>query len=49
MSNSDTTIIRPIYYRIIERRGNGWAFKHGKPFINFFNLPLLSDDDLTLQ
>lgn len=30
----------PVYYRIIERRGNGWAF------INLFNAPLLTDDDL---
>lgn len=42
----NTTIIRPVYYRIIERRGNGWAFKHGTPFINLFNAPLLADDDL---
>lgn len=42
----NTTITRPIYYRIIERRGNGWAFKHGTPFINLFNAPLLADDDL---
>ncbi|MBE9215078.1 hypothetical protein IQ247_20825 [Plectonema cf. radiosum LEGE 06105] len=46
MSNLNTTIIRPIYYRIIERRGNGWAFKHGEPFVNLFNSPLPSDDDL---
>lgn len=46
MMSYNTTIVRPIYYRIIERRGNGWAFKHGTPFINFFNAPLLTDDDL---
>jgi hypothetical protein len=42
----DTTIIRPIYYRIIERRGNGWAFKQGEPFLNLFNAPLLPQEDL---
>ncbi len=38
-------IIRPIYYRIIERRGYGWAFKHGKPFINLFNAPRLEQEE----
>ena len=40
------TIIRPVYYRIVERRGNGWAFKEGEPFINWFNAPWLSQEDL---
>ena len=46
MLDKDTTIIRPVYYRIIERRGNGWAFKEGEPFINWFNAPWLSQEDL---
>ncbi|MBW4505014.1 MAG: hypothetical protein KME64_00610 [Scytonematopsis contorta HA4267-MV1] len=46
MTNSNTTIIRPVYYRIVERRGNGWAFKEGEPFINWFNAPSLSQEDL---
>ena len=46
MLDKDTTIIRPVYYRIIERRGNGWAFKHGEPFVNLFNAPLLQGEDL---
>lgn len=46
MINSNTTIAHPVYYRIIERRGNGWAFKEGEPFINLFNEPLLSLHDL---
>ncbi len=45
MINSDT-IIRPIYYRIIERRGRIWAFKEGEPFINWFNAPALDMEDL---
>ena len=44
--NSDTTIAHPVYYRIIERRGNGWAFKEGEPFINLFNEPMLALHDL---
>jgi hypothetical protein len=46
MSASNNTIVRPIYYRIIERRGNGWAFKEGQPFINWFNMPWLTQKDL---
>ncbi|GAA6616747.1 hypothetical protein [Scytonema sp. NUACC26] len=46
MSDFSTTIVRPLYYRIIERRGNGWAFKEGTPFINFLNAPLLSHEDI---
>jgi hypothetical protein len=46
MSDSNTTIASPVYYRIIERRGNGWGFKEGEPFINLFNMPLLSQKDL---
>ncbi|MBW4625859.1 MAG: hypothetical protein KME49_10215 [Brasilonema octagenarum HA4186-MV1] len=46
MRNSNTTIVHPIYYRIIERRGNGWAFKEGEPFINWFDEPILSQKDL---
>ncbi|BAZ12196.1 hypothetical protein NIES4071_40240 [Calothrix sp. NIES-4071] len=38
-------IVRPVYYKIIERRSNGWAFKHGTPFINLLNAPLLAQDD----
>jgi hypothetical protein len=46
MSDSSTIIANPVYYRIIQRRGNGWAFKEGEPFINLFNMPLLSQPDL---
>ncbi|MEC4814029.1 MAG: hypothetical protein SAK29_12260 [Scytonema sp. PMC 1069.18] len=46
MSDLDTTIFYPVYYRIIERRGNGWAFTKGEPFINWFNAPWLSQRDL---
>jgi len=45
MQYSDT-IIRPIYYRIVERRGKVWAFKEGKPFANLFNAPDLDREDL---
>ncbi|BAZ71244.1 hypothetical protein NIES4106_60410 (plasmid) [Fischerella sp. NIES-4106] len=45
MINSDT-IIRPVYYRIIERRGKVWAFKEGEPFVNLFNAPDLDMEDL---
>lgn len=40
------TIIRPIYYQIIERRNKVWAFREGKPFVNLFNAPLLDMEDL---
>lgn len=33
------TIIRPIYYQIVERRNKVWAFREGKPFVNFL-MPL---------
>ena len=46
MLNISDTIVRPVYYRIIQRRGNGWAFKEGEPFINLFNAPLLSQKDI---
>ena len=45
MINSDT-IIRPVYYRIIERRGKIWAFKEGETFVNWFNTPDLEMEDL---
>jgi hypothetical protein len=45
MLNSDT-IIRPVYYRIIERRGKIWAFKEGESFVNLFNAPDLDMEDL---
>jgi hypothetical protein len=44
--NLNTTIAHPVYYRIVERRGNGWAFKEGEPFINWDNEPILSQQDL---
>ncbi len=46
MTNIETTVVHPVYYRIIERRGNGWAFKIGEPFINWFNEPIVSVEDL---
>jgi hypothetical protein len=46
MLDSNTTIYSPVYYRIIERRGNGWAFKEGEPFLNWLNAPLLSHKDI---
>ena len=45
MADSKTTIFCPVYYQIIQRRGNGWAFKHGEPFINLFNAPTLSPEE----
>jgi hypothetical protein len=45
MKDSTTTIIAPVYYQIVQRRGNGWAFKHSEPFINLFNAPALSIED----
>jgi hypothetical protein len=46
MINSNTVITHPIYYRIIERRSNGWAFKEGEPFINWDDEPLVCQKDL---
>ncbi len=40
------TIIRPVYYQIIERRNKIWAFREGKPFVNLFNAPDLDIEDL---
>ncbi len=40
-----TTVVCPVYYQIIQRRGNGWAFKDGEPFLNLFNAPNLSPED----
>ncbi|BAZ17796.1 hypothetical protein NIES4071_96760 [Calothrix sp. NIES-4071] len=40
------TIIRPVYYQIIERRNKVWAFREGKPFVNLFNAPDLDMEDL---
>lgn len=46
MSASNSTIVSPVYYRIIERRGNGWGFKEGAAFVNWLNAPLLSQEEL---
>jgi len=46
MISSNTTVVHPVYYRIIERRGNGWAFKEGSPFVNWFNEPTLAHEDI---
>ena len=43
---SSDTIIRPVYYQIIERRGKIWAFKEGETFVNLFNAPDLDMEDL---
>jgi hypothetical protein len=40
------TIIRPIYYQVIERRGKIWAFREGETFVNWFNAPDLEMEDL---
>jgi hypothetical protein len=45
MKNYNTTVVCPVYYQIIQRRNNGWAFKHGEPFINLFNVFDLSPED----
>jgi hypothetical protein len=45
MTNSNTFVVCPVYYQVIQRRGNGWAFKHGEPFINLFNAPDLSPEE----
>ncbi|GJD15884.1 hypothetical protein PCC7424_5425 [Rivularia sp. IAM M-261] len=45
MSDSDT-VYYPVYYRIVERRNDGWAFGKGKPFLNLFNAPWLSHEAL---
>ena len=45
MTDSKTTVFCPVYYQIIQRRANGWAFKHGEPFINLFNVPNLSPEE----
>ncbi|MBR8840127.1 MAG: hypothetical protein DSM106950_40585 [Stigonema ocellatum SAG 48.90 = DSM 106950] len=46
MISSNTTVVHPVYYRIIERRGNGWAFKEGESFVNWFNEPIEPQFDL---
>lgn len=40
------TIVRPIYYQILERRNKVWAFREGQPFVNLFNAPDLEMEDL---
>jgi len=45
MSTLDT-IVHPVYYRIVVRRDGNWYFTKGKPFINWFNAPWLSQKDL---
>jgi hypothetical protein len=53
MAEKSTTVVCPVYYQIIQRRGNGWAFKHGEPFLNLFNAqicpPKTNFQLLTLQ
>jgi len=46
MLDSDTTVYYPVYYRIVERRSDGWAFTRGKPFLNLLNAPWLSHESL---
>jgi hypothetical protein len=43
---SADTIVRPIYYQIIQRRSKIWAFREGKTFVNLFNTPDLEMEDL---
>ena len=40
------TIIRPVYYQIVERRNKVWAFREGSSFVNLFNAPDLDMEDL---
>ena len=42
MTDYNTTVCCPIYYKIIQRRGKGQDFKYGEPFINLFNAPSFS-------
>lgn len=44
MSNS--TIVYPVYYRLVVRRHNTWHFTKGEPFVNLFNAPWLDQEDL---
>ncbi|MDJ0696731.1 MAG: hypothetical protein QNJ49_16835 [Mastigocoleus sp. MO_167.B18] len=45
MPDSNTTVFCPVYYQIIQRRDNGWAFKYSEPFLNLFNAPNLSPEE----
>lgn len=42
---SNTTIIRPAYYRVVQRIDNIWRFREGKPFYNSIS-NILSDYSL---
>jgi hypothetical protein len=50
-----TTIIRPAYYRVIERVDNTWKFRQGKPFYNpdcingYSQTDIFTDYRLTLK
>lgn len=47
-SDSNTSVVMPIYYQVALRQGTQWAFIHGETFYNTFNLPQFSIEDIFL-
>lgn len=45
LTDSDTSVVMPIYYQVARRQGSLWAFIHGDTFYNHYNLPRFSIGD----
>ncbi len=43
---ASSTIVYPVYYRLVVRRDNTWYFTKGDMFVNLFNAPWLQQEDL---
>ena len=44
--SASNTIIYPVHYRLVVRRGDTWYFTKGDIFVNLFNIPVLEQKDL---
>lgn len=45
LTDSDTSVVMPIYYQVARRQGSSWVFIHGDTFYNHYNLPRFSIED----
>lgn len=46
MTQAKNTVYYPVYIRLVLRLEDRWRFLKGEPFVNLYNCPRLSLDDL---